>query len=550
MVKDPYPDYMRESINKVEKTREKRVKETLDQCSPDDITDVLNKFHPDFIKEQKTNLRFGVSKGEVVPLEVAKIIETRSILDPKKVDLNKIDFDVDILIIGGGGSGANAALWAMKNGIKPENILIATKLRMGDSNTTMAQGGIQAAVREVDNPALHYLDAFGGGHYENEPPLVRRLVKDAPFMLKWYEELGMMFDKLDSGEMEAIHGGGTSRKRMHFAKDFSGAEIMKTLRDEVFNNKIPIVEFSPAVELLKDDKGQVAGAVLLNLDSKEYIIVRAKATIITTGGFGRLHIQGFPTTNHYGATFDGCVMGYRAGAPLKLMKSVQYHPTGAAFPEQIVGLLVTEKVRGKGAQVLNKNGEQFCFPLETRDVEASLLIRECLGKGNGVVTPSGQPGLWLDSPLIDLIHGEGTVEKNFAAMVRQFGRFGVDMIKDPILIYPTLHYQNGGLTIDENAQTPIKNLYAAGEVCGGTHGSNRLMGNSLLEISVFGRAAGISAAKNAPKVILGKLTLEHVTNYNTLCNEHKVKNPPSPIIFPDYTSDKHKGRLLPTDFLT
>ncbi|HUU77405.1 MAG TPA: FAD-binding protein [candidate division Zixibacteria bacterium] len=550
MVKDPYPDYMRESINKVEKTREKRVKETLDQCSPDDITDVLNKFHPDFIKEQKTNLRFGVSKGEVVPLEVAKIIETRSILDPKKVDLNKIDFDVDILIIGGGGSGANAALWAMKNGIKPENILIATKLRMGDSNTTMAQGGIQAAVREVDNPAMHYLDAFGGGHYENEPPLVRRLVKDAPFMLKWYEELGMMFDKLDSGEMEAIHGGGTSRKRMHFAKDFSGAEIMKTLRDEVFNNKIPIVEFSPAVELLKDDKGQVAGAVLLNLDSKEYIIVRAKATIITTGGFGRLHIQGFPTTNHYGATFDGCVMGYRAGAPLKLMKSVQYHPTGAAFPEQIVGLLVTEKVRGKGAQVLNKNGEQFCFPLETRDVEASLLIRECLGKGNGVVTPSGQPGLWLDSPLIDLIHGEGTVEKNFAAMVRQFGRFGVDMIKDPILIYPTLHYQNGGLTIDENAQTPIKNLYAAGEVCGGTHGSNRLMGNSLLEISVFGRAAGISAAKNAPKVILGKLTLEHVTNYNTLCNEHKVKNPPSPIIFPDYTSDKHKGRLLPTDFLT
>ena len=549
MAKDPYPDYMRESINKVEKTRDKRAKETMDHCSPDEIKDVLNNFHPDFIKEQKVNLRFGVSKGEVVPLEVAKIIETKSVLNPTKVDLNKIDFDVDVLVIGGGGAGANAALWAMKSGVKPENILIATKLRMGDSNTTMAQGGIQAAVREVDNPAIHYLDAFGGGHYENDPPLVRRLVRDAPFMLKWYEELGMMFDKLKSGEMEAIHGGGTSRKRMHFAKDFTGAEIMKTLRDEVFNSEIPIIEFSPAVELLKDDKGQVAGAVLLNLDSKEYIVVRAKATVVTTGGFGRLHIQGFPTTNHYGATFDGCVMGYRAGAPLKLMKSVQYHPTGAAFPEQIVGLLVTEKVRGKGAQVLNKNGEQFCFPLETRDVEASLIIRECLGKGNGLVTPSGQPGLWLDSPLIDVLHGEGTIAKNFAAMVRQFERFGVDMIQDPILIYPTLHYQNGGLTIDENAQTPIKNLYAAGEVCGGTHGSNRLMGNSLLEISVFGRAAGISAAKNVSKVSLGKLTLEHVTNYNKLCDEHKVKNPPSPIIFPDYTTDKHKGRLLPTEFL-
>ncbi len=549
MVNDPYPDYMRESIKNVEKTREKRLKVTMDHCSPDEIDDVLNNFHPDFIKEQKASLRFGVSKGEVVPLEVSKLIETKSVLDPKKVDLNKIDFNVDMLIIGGGGAGANAALWAIKNGVKAENILIATKLRMGDSNTTMAQGGIQAAVREVDSPAIHYLDAIGGGHYENDPPLTRRLVRDAPLLLQWYEKLGMMFDKFEDGTMDAIHGGGTSRKRMHFAKDFTGAEIMKTLRDEVFNHEIPIIEFCPAIELIKDDKGQVAGAVLLNLDSKEYITVKAKATVVTTGGFGRLHIQGFPTSNHYGATFDGCVMGYRAGAPLKMMKSVQYHPTGAAFPEQIVGLLVTEKVRGKGAQVLNKNGEQFCFPLETRDVEASLIIRECSKRNNGLVTPSGQPGLWLDSPLIDQIHGEGTIAKNFAAMVRQFERFGVNMIEDPILIYPTLHYQNGGLAIDENTATAVKNLYAAGEVCGGTHGSNRLMGNSLLEISVFGRAAGIAAAKNIPKVSLGKLTLDHITKYNALCDEHKVKNPPSPILFPDYSQDKHKDRVIPTNFL-
>ncbi|NHJ31743.1 MAG: FAD-binding protein [Asgard group archaeon] len=540
---------MRESINKVEKTRDKRVKETLDHCSPDEITDVLDKFHPDFIKEQKTKIRFGVSKGEVVPLEVAKIVETKSVLNPKNIDLNKIDFDVDILIVGGGGAGANAALWAMKSGVKPENILIVTKLRMGDSNTTMAQGGIQAAVRKIDSPVTHYLDAYGGGHYENDPKLVRRLVRDAPFVLKWYEELGMMFDKFDDGTMDAIHGGGTSIKRMHFAADFTGAEIMKTLRDEVFNNNIKVLEFSPAVELIKDETGQVAGAILLNLDSKEYIVVRSKATILTTGGFGRLHIQDFPTSNHYGATFDGCVMGYRAGAPMRLLKSVQYHPTGAAFPEQIVGLLVTEKVRGKGAQVLNKDGKQFCFPLETRDVEASLLIRECIGKNNGLITPTGQRGLWLDSPIIDLIHGEGTIEKNFAAMIQQFGRFGIDITKDPMLVYPTLHYQNGGLTINENTETKIKNLYAAGEVCGGTHGSNRLMGYSLLEISVFGRAAGITAANKVGKVKLGKLTLAHIDQYNALCDEHKVKNPPSPILFPDYSEDKHKSRILPTDFL-
>ncbi|MFW9923873.1 MAG: FAD-binding protein [Candidatus Thorarchaeota archaeon] len=549
MAKDPYPDYMRASIELCNKTRDKRLKETMNACTPDEKGDVLDKYHPDFIKEQKTQLRFGVSKGEVVPLEVAKILETKSILNPKSIDLAKIDYDVDVLIIGGGGAGANAAIWAVKNGIKPENILIVTKLRMGDSNTTMAQGGIQAAVREVDSPPTHYLDAMGGGHYENEPTLVKRLVGDAPLILKWYEELGMMFDKFDDGTMDAIHGGGTSKKRMHFAKDFTGLEIMRTLRDTVFNIGIPILEFSPAVELIKDDKGQVAGAVLMNLDSNEYVNVRAKATVITTGGFGRLHIQGFPTTNHYGATFDGCVMGYRAGAPLRLLKSVQYHPTGAAFPEQIVGLLVTEKVRGKGAQVLNKKGEQFCFPLETRDVESSLLLRECIGNNNGLITPTGQRGVWLDSPLIDLIHGEGTIEKNFAAMVRQFGRFGVDIIQDPMLIYPTLHYQNGGLIINDQAETPIANLYAAGEVCGGTHGSNRLMGNSLLEISVFGRAAGIAAAKKVSKVTLGKLTLDHITQYNALCDEHKVKNPPSPIFFPDYSSEKHKGRLLPTDFL-
>ncbi|MEA2071671.1 MAG: FAD-binding protein [Asgard group archaeon] len=545
MTKDPYPEEMRESIRKVEKTRDKRVDEVMDQCSPEEIEDVLEKYHPDFIKEQKTQIRLGPSKGLRIPLEVARIVETQSKIKPDTIDLSTIDYDVDVLVLGGGGSGANAALWAMKSGINPEDILIATKLRMGDSNTTMAQGGIQAAVREVDSPAIHYLDVIGGGHYENEPELVERLVKDAPYILKFYEELGMMFDKFEDGTMDAIHGGGTSRKRMHFAKDFTGLEIMRTLRDEVFNNNIPVLEFSPAVELLKDDQGQVAGAVLANLDNDEYIIVRSKTTILTTGGFGRLHIQGFPTTNHYGATFDGCVMGYRAGVPLKLMKSVQYHPTGAAFPEQIVGLLVTEKIRGKGAQVVNKDGEQVCFPLETRDVEASLLIRECRKHKKGIVTPTGRDGLWLDSPLIDVIHGEGTIEKNFAAMVRQFERFGIDITKDPMLVYPTLHYQNGGLEINAKAETCLPNLYAAGEVCGGTHGSNRLMGNSLLEISVFGRIAGKTAAKRVSKVKLGKLSLDHVKKYNAKAKEIRGSNPESPILFPDYREEKDIERKLP-----
>ncbi|MBD3191936.1 MAG: FAD-binding protein [Candidatus Heimdallarchaeota archaeon] len=535
---------MRESIKKVEKTREKRLDQEMDRLTAEEIEEVLQTYHPDYIQEEKVSLRFGPSKGLQLPRECARLVEARSIINPDEIDLTNIHFDVDLLILGGGGTGGAAALWAVKSGVPKDHILIATKLRMGDANTMMAQGGMQAAVREQDSPTIHYLDVVGGGHYDNEPELAERLVKDAPLILKWYEELGMMWDKKPDGTMDAIHGGGTSRMRMHFAKDYTGGEMMKTLRDEVFNQQIPMIEFSPAVELIKDDKGQVAGAILMNLDNKEYIVVRAKTTIIATGGFGRLHIQKFPTTNHYGATFDGAVIGYRAGVPLKLMRSVQYHPTGAAFPEQIVGLLVTEKVRGKGAQVLNKNGEQFCFPLETRDVEASLLIRECQKRQKGIVTPTGQMGVWLDSPLIDMIHGEGTVEKNFAAMVRQFDRFGIDITQDPMLVYPTLHYQNGGLEINAKAETNLPNLYAAGEVTGGTHGSNRLMGNSLLEVNVFGRIAGISAAERIPKVKLGKLTLDHVKKYNALADEHKVDNPPAPMIFPDYREEEDKIRRI------
>ena len=192
-----------------------------------------------------------------------------------------------------------------------------------------------------------------------------------------------MFDKEPDGTLVTIHGGGTSRKRMHSARDYSGAEIMRTLRDEVrsYPEAITVIEFAPAVELLMDDKGQVAGAVLQNLETGEHLIVRAKQTIIATGGSGRLHYMGYACTNHYGATADGLVMAYRVGARLAFIDTMQYHPTGAAYPEQIVGLLVTEKVRGLGAQVLNVHGEQFVFPRETRDVEASAIHPRVQGAG-------------------------------------------------------------------------------------------------------------------------------------------------------------------------
>ena len=299
---------------------------------------------------------------------------------------------------------------------------------------------------------------------------------------------------------------------------------------------IRVTEFSPAVELVLDDRGQITGAVMMNLETGAYYFVKAKAVVMATGGGGRLHYQGFPTTNHYGATADGVVMAYRVGAGLGYLESMQYHPTGAAFPEQIVGLLVTEKVRGLGAQPVNMHGEQFVYRLEPRDVEAAALIRECKGHGNGIDTPTGQPGVWLDSPMIELIQGPGTIQRALPAMVRQFGRFGIDITKEPMLVYPTLHYQNGGVQLQADCSTGIPGLFIAGEVSGGVHGHNRLMGNSLLEITVFGRRAGRSAAQYAHQVKLGKPTLAHLEVWNRDLEEAGVEpGVVSPILLPDYT---------------
>jgi len=494
-----YPDYMEESIKKVEETRSERIDKTPKRMSPDEADEVLNNFHPDYREEGKKEIEIGPSTGRKAPTEVAEMLEAHSLIDPSNIDLSQIDYDVDVLIIGGGGAGTVASLWAVEEGIDPENILIATKLRHGDSNSMMAQGGIQVADRQDDSPVRHYLDAIGGGHFTNEQKLVKALTMDAPEILDWHEELGMMYDREEDGNFSELPGGGTSRYRLHSAGDYTGMELMRVLRDEARNLDIPVQEFTPAVELLKDDKGQVAGALLMNLETNEYYVARAKSTIMATGGFGRLHIQSYPTTNHYGATADGLVMGYRAGVPIRDMDSVQYHPTGAAHPDQIVGLLVTEKVRSLGAQPVNKDGELFVNPLEPRDIEAASLIRECYGKDNGVKTPTGMKGVWLDSPLIEEKKGEGTIEENLPAMVRLYERFGIDMTEKPILVFPTLHYQNGGLEINPDGSTAVPGLFAGGEVEGGVHGKNRLMGNSLLDYNVFGRRAGINAASHAKK---------------------------------------------------
>ena len=539
-----YPDYMLKSIEKVEKKREYNMSHPVKPMSMKERENMLNMYHPDFMEGTRRELRIGVDKGQMFYNGIVDLLEAHSTINPKDVDLSKIDYDIDLLIIGGGGAGTVASLFAYESGIQRDKILIVTKLRHGDANSMMAQGGIQAADRPEDSPALHYLDIYGGGHFTNKPELARALALDAPGIINWHEQLGVIYDRQEDGEFQELSGGGTCRNRMHSCKDYSGMEIMRNIRDNARNIEIPVLEFCPIVELLMDDKGQVAGGIAFNLETYEYYVIRAKATILATGGSGRLHLSNYPTTNHYGATGDGLVMAYHVGANLLDLDTIQIHPTGDAYPEPIVGILSTEKIRGLGAIPVNANGDPFVFPLEPRDVESAALIRECK-EGRGIVTPTGMPGIWLDTPMIEIIHGEGTIATKLSGEVRKFKRFKIDLTQQPILVYPTLHYQNGGVEINERCETRIPGLFAAGEVSGGVHGKNRLMGNSLLDFNVFGRRAGIYAAKYIKKAKIGKLTLNHIEKYNKMLEQAGIKmKKTAPILLPEYRGEMSISRSL------
>jgi len=549
-----YTDELKQLIRRVEETRPQRLSKKKEgwefpRMSLAEKENRLQKFHPSYKEGSLQELKVGPSKGYKVPPEVCEILEAWSRIDPDQIDLSRIAYETDVLIIGGGGAGTAAALLAQENGARA---IIATKLRHGDANTMMAEGGIQVSDQPgKDSPYYHYLDTIGGGHFANVPQLVYTLVTHAPSVLQWLESLGAMFDKNADGSYKVLHLGGTCRKRVHVAADITGAEIMRTIRDEAKNRKgIEVLEFLPAVELILNEDGHCGGAILYNLETEEYVLAKAKAVILATGGSGRLHIGGFMTTNHYGATGDGLVLGYRAGIEVCFLHTTQYHPTGAIYPEQAEGLLISEKFRGAGAHLLNIDGNQFVFEREPRDACASSIIKECVEVRKGIDTPAGKVGVWLDTPMIELIHGEGTLVKNFVGKYKIFKRYGINITKEPILIYPTLHYQNGGLKFNEMGETAIPGLYAAGEVTGGVQGENRLGGNSLLDVLVFGRIAGRNAAVYAKeRAEDGRLTLNHVQKFHDELKAMGIERRRiSPILLPDYSNPSVRQRQLTTTY--
>ncbi len=531
-----YPPEMQNSLKKVTASRAANAEKSFPKLDFKEKTRLLEAYHPDFISSAKKEIRIGRNKGETVPQELAVLLESPSRLDIKAVDLDQVDYTTDVLVIGGGGGGATAALTVKEKGV---DVLLATKLRLGDSNTIMAEGGIGAATQPEDSPVVHYIDTMVGGRGKNIPDLVEALVKDAPFIVEWLTGMGVNFDRNPDNSYFTHMPGGHSRKRSHSIKDLTGLEIMRVLCDEIRNHEIDVLEFSPAVELILDDQGRCAGAVLLNFDTGEAIVVRAKNTIIATGGMGRLHPHGFPTSNHYGATADGLVLAYRAGAELLYIDYIQFHPTGVAWPEQMLGLLISEALRAQGAQVVNADGEMFANRLETRDALSAAIIRECGDRGKGVLTPTGMTGVWLDTPIIDKVGGAGTFMRRFAGIYERFKKFDIDPVVEPILVYPTQHYQNGGIRINAFGETSVPNLYMAGEVAGGIHGHNRLGSNSLVDIFVFGRRAGGHAAKKAKEITLGKPSLDHVATFNQALKDNHISTETiSPMLLPDYRFEK------------
>jgi succinate dehydrogenase/fumarate reductase flavoprotein subunit len=512
-------EWAKESLEKVEQSRAAR----LDKPAPlpDDSESILKNFHPDYSGKERT-LTVGPNAGDQqFPFELADLLEADSPLSDSHS--TQIDIETDVLIIGGGGAGAAAALALEGAGLKTH---LATKLRLGDSNTVMAEGGIQAALADNDSPRKHFADAMVGGHGENEADLLRILCESGPESIRWLSQLGCLFDRNPDGTFRLRGGGGTSVPRVLACRDYTGLEIMRVLKDAVRLSSANLLEEHAAVELLDDGNKVVTGAVLYDQKNSKLVNVSARAVILATGGSGQLRLQDFPTSNHVGATGDGLVLAYRQGCRLVFLDSYQYHPSGACYPEALAGQLVTEAIRSVGAQVVNADGVHFINEMAYRDVLAGAIIKETQ-EGRGVTTPTGKIGVWLDTPMVDLKNGEGTLAKQFPGLIHRFERYDIDPVKTPVLIYPTLHYQNGGISVNAQCKTEVDGLWACGEVTGGLHGKNRLMGNSLLDILVFGRRAAESVKEDIPE--RGSLTLN---NLNQFRKNRPASSEKSPAFFP------------------
>ena len=387
-----------------------------------------------------------------------------------------------MLVIGSGASGLAAAVSAERAGAR---VAVAAKGSLQSCNSAKAQGGIQAAFGEEDSPEQHAQDVWRSSHETADMRLVETLTAEAPGAIHWLEELGVEFTR-ENGGYRLARCGGASQKRLLQVGDRTGHAITKALRDAWEASSGTSFENSPLRELERTANGWRATC-------GEHLI---DATTIVLGAGGRCYAEaqarGELSTNHPNATGEVTRMALDLGAEARDLDALQYHPNGGAWPANMQGYSIPETTRAYGAVLLNAEGEEFTDSLGPRDVVAQAIVDE-VAAGKGVETPDGRPAVFLDTTRIS----EDDAVVSLPYMLRRYRAAGIDPLAEKILTYPVLHYQNGGLVIDTDAETTLEGLYACGEIAGGTHGRNRMMGNSLLECVVFGRRAGRAAAQKA-----------------------------------------------------
>jgi L-aspartate oxidase len=407
----------------------------------------------------------------------------------------------DVLVVGSGASGLAAAVSAAHAGA---NVALATKTTLQACNSAKAQGGIQAAFGADDSPEIHAEDVMRSSHETANPRLVEILTTEAPSAIHWLEELGVEFTRSNSSGQHAsakhsrgqnggyrlARCGGATRERLLQVGDRTGHAITKALRDAY--------EAGPGTELPHHALQAIAASAngwTATFETRDGVAdVEASTVILAAGGrcYREAETRGELSTNHPNATGEVTRIALDAGAEARDLNALQYHPNGGAWPATMQGYSIPETTRAYGAVLLNADEEEFTDSLGARDAVSQAIFDE-VEKGKGVPTPDGRPAVWLDTTRIS----QEDAEISLPYMLRRYRSGGVDPLAEKILTYPVLHYQNGGLVIDERAETTLEGVYACGEIAGGTHGRNRMMGNSLLECTVFGRRAGRAAAERA-----------------------------------------------------
>jgi aspartate oxidase len=393
---------------------------------------------------------------------------------------------IDVLVIGSGAAGLAAAVSAERSGAR---VAVATKTTLQANNSSKAQGGIQAPLADDDTPDFHAQDVMRSSHETADPRLVEVLTSEAPAAIAWLEELGCQFTRQNGGYRLA-RCGGASRKRLLQVGDRTGHAITKALREGLEAGSGVVLAHHRLTTLEPSANGWLAAFTTPDGTDE----VDAAAVVLASGGrcFAEAATRGELSTNHPNATGETTRIALDAGADARDLDALQYHPNGGAWPSTMQGYSIPETTRAYGAVLLNADGDEFTDSLGPRDAVSQAIFDE-VDAGRGVETEDGRPAVWLDTTRI----AEDDAEVSLPYMLRRYRGAGIDPLAEPILTYPVLHYQNGGLVIDTRAETTLEGLFACGEIAGGTHGRNRMMGNSLLECVVFGRRAGKAAHEKA-----------------------------------------------------